>query len=155
MIVSFFVLNQTVKNEIMKSSEKKTENLRAAGDSLILKMENTAMLILEDNYIANHSNNTQYMNDGERYDMLSLTSRIFDYKRLNDSVQNILIYFPNSETVVTDSTFTDTANFIANNNLDINISEWRNMLLSDSSNKLCEISLSDGTTKLMYINHSL
>lgn len=155
MIVSFFVLNQTVKNEIMKSGEKKTENLRAAGDSLILKMENTAMLILEDNYIANHSNNTQYMNDGERYDMLSLTSRIFDYKRLNDSVQNILIYFPNSETVVTDSTFTDTANFIANNNLDINISEWRNMLLSDSSNKLCEISLSDGTTKLMYINHSL
>ena len=155
MIVSFFILNSTIKDEIMKGSEKKTENLCGAGDSLILNMENTATLILEDDAIINHSKIAQDMSVQERYSMLKLTESVSKYKRYNDVVESILVYFPNSETVVTDVTCMDTAKFIGNNNLDINLSEWKMMLMSDSSNKLYEISRSDGRTSLLYVNHSL
>ena len=91
MIVSFFILNSTIKDEIMKGSEKKTENLCGAGDSLILNMENTATLILEDDAIINHSKIAQDMSVQERYSMLKLTESVSKYKRYNDVVESILV----------------------------------------------------------------
>ncbi len=149
--VTYHITKSMIVNENYKNNRLLMDVVQSESDRMFDAMEKTAIGVGQDEQVKKMAQTAVYLDRSVRYELGSISLKLNTYADITGRANEFYLYFSALDMAATLNGNSDNIDLYNNLNLDITYDEWKNIITTDSGNRLIDVKTKNGESLFLYV----